>query len=229
MVRESLDESLRHLAEVGALAVAAGALVLLFFALLAEVLRRFGRAPRLVAHLDRLVPRRARAIAAGTLALAAALPLGGTASADDSVRAWLSGAGGASTTTTTTTTSAPPTTAPVATHESTDARASAPVPDPDVVAPPAAPATPPPASRPAVGAAAQPAPPPPTHAEQHVVAPGECLWAIAQARLGPSATNQDIDAGWRAIYAVNRAAIGDDPGLIHPGLVLVLPPLVPTP
>jgi nucleoid-associated protein YgaU len=223
MVRESLDGSLRHLTEVGALAVAAGALALLVVAFLAEVLRRVGRAPRLVAQLDRVLPRRARAIAAGALALAAALPLGGTASADDSVRAWLSGAGGPSTTTTPTTTGAPPTTAPVATHGSVDARAGAPVPDPGVVA---SPAVPPP--EPVADDAPSPSPLP-SSADHHVVAPGECLWAIAQERLGPSATNQAIDAGWRAIYAANRAAIGDDPGLIHPGLVLALPPLVPNP
>jgi hypothetical protein len=225
MVRESLDGSLRHLTEVGALAVAAGALALLLVALVAEVLRRVGRAPRLVAQLDRLVPRRARTIAAGALALATALPLGGTAGADDSVRAWLSGAGGASTTTTTTTRAAP---APVATHESTSAHASAPVPDSDVVTPPVTPAVPEPFAGPD-----RTAPPPvsatPPAGDLHVVAPGECLWAIAHARLGPSATNQAVDAGWRAIYAANRAAIGDDPGLIHPGLVLALPPLVPNP
>ena len=225
MVRESLDGSLRHLAEVGALAVAAGALVLLLCAFLAEVLRRVGRAPRLVAGLDRLVPRRARAIAAGALALASALPLSGTAGADDSVRAWLSGSDG----TPTTTTRPPPASAPVATHESTDARATAPVPDPDVVMPPAAPRPPEPDSRAAAPGAVAPATPPSSPTAVHVVVPGECLWAIAQARLGPSATNQQIDAGWRAIYAANRAAIGDDPGLIHPGLVLLLPPLVPTP
>ena len=34
---------------------------------------------------------------------------------------------------------------------------------------------------------------------------------------------------WRAIYAANRAAIGDNPNLIHIGLTLELPLLVAQP
>jgi nucleoid-associated protein YgaU len=58
-----------------------------------------------------------------------------------------------------------------------------------------------------------------------VVQRGDCLWSIAAARLGPRASASAIDAGWRWIYAANRAAIGDDPNLIRIGLHLVLPPL----
>ncbi len=54
---------------------------------------------------------------------------------------------------------------------------------------------------------------------------GDCLWSITAGLLGPRATASATDAGWRAIYAANRAAIGDNPNLIHIGLTLALPPL----
>jgi nucleoid-associated protein YgaU len=54
---------------------------------------------------------------------------------------------------------------------------------------------------------------------------GECLWSIAARQLGPQATNRTTDAAWRRIYAANRTAVGPDPNLIRPGLVLALPPL----
>ena len=65
----------------------------------------------------------------------------------------------------------------------------------------------------------------PAPADQTVVVWGDCLWAIAARRLGPDAGNTAIDATWRAIYALNRDAIGDDPNLIFPGLHLALPPI----
>lgn len=61
------------------------------------------------------------------------------------------------------------------------------------------------------------------------VVPGDCLWSIASRVLGGHASSSTIDRGWRAIYAANRAAIGDDPNLIHPGLMLSLPSLTATP
>ena len=71
----------------------------------------------------------------------------------------------------------------------------------------------------------RPAPP----ATVYVVAPGDCLWSIAARVLGPRADDRSIDAGWRRIYAANRAAVGEDPNLIHVGLALQLPPLDPQP
>jgi LysM repeat protein len=47
------------------------------------------------------------------------------------------------------------------------------------------------------------------------VRPGDTLSAIA-AGLG-------VRGGWPTLYAANRAAIGPDPGLIRPGIVLVIP------
>jgi len=57
-----------------------------------------------------------------------------------------------------------------------------------------------------------------------VVSPGDTLWAIAERRLGPDASNAEIDAWWRRVYALNRAEIGPDPDLIRPAQRLeVLP------
>ncbi|BBC31361.1 Peptidase [Streptomyces graminofaciens] len=40
--------------------------------------------------------------------------------------------------------------------------------------------------------------------------------------LAKIAEEQDVDGGWKRIYADNRQAIGSDPSLIHPGLKLTL-------
>lgn len=57
---------------------------------------------------------------------------------------------------------------------------------------------------------------------EYRVSPGDSLWAIAARHL-ESDDPARIDAYWRDIYAANRAAVGDDPDLIFPGQVLVLP------
>src|SRR6202042_554953 len=82
---------------------------------------------------------------------------------------------------------------------------------------PAVPTTPAALAAPAVPAApavtsSSPAPSPVT---RYVVQPGDTLSAIA-ARFG-------IQGGWPPLYASNLKAIGWDPGLLHPGTVLVLP------
>ena len=62
--------------------------------------------------------------------------------------------------------------------------------------------------------------------ERWIVEPGDHLWAIAEATLadrgGPSG-EAEIAVYWREVIAVNRATIGPDPDLIHPGTVLTLP------
>ena len=73
------------------------------------------------------------------------------------------------------------------------------------------------------------APTPVAAAPTYTVAVGDCLWSIAARVLGRNATAHAVDHGWRAIYDANRDAIGADPNLIHPGLVLTLPPLDFTP
>jgi nucleoid-associated protein YgaU len=193
-------------------------------ALLGEVLRRRGRAHRVVALVDRVVPRRARAVAVSLVALAATVAPARPLAADESLRGWL----GRST---------PSTSRPaVVTPHAVDALPSAPAPAPHgpmVLTPegtgtdsrasaPVAPSPPPPSpTRPAV-----PAPPEPV---VYTVVVGDCLWSIAARHLGADPDASAVDAGWRAIYAANRDAVGDDPGLIHPGLVLRLPPLAPPP
>jgi hypothetical protein len=49
------------------------------------------------------------------------------------------------------------------------------------------------------------------------------LWLIAAHRLGPDATDAQIDATWKQWYAANSAVIGGDPSVIHPGVVLHAP------
>ncbi len=55
------------------------------------------------------------------------------------------------------------------------------------------------------------------------VEPGDCLWSIAETLLPSGASDSQIDAAWRALYAANASVVGSDPSLIHPGTVLVLP------
>lgn len=54
------------------------------------------------------------------------------------------------------------------------------------------------------------------------VEPGDSLWAIT-ARLMPGASDAEIAVAWPLLYAANRDRVGPDPGLIHPGDVLVVP------
>jgi predicted chitinase len=50
----------------------------------------------------------------------------------------------------------------------------------------------------------------------YTVAPGDSLWAIAQAKLGDGSR-------WPEIYELNKDVVGENPDLIHPGQVLRLP------
>lgn len=212
-----LRRTLLDAATVGA--VLCGALFLLDVAI--TLARRRGRSPgRLAAVLERGSPAILRHLAELTvtavLALGAARP---AHAADTPIRDWLTRAPASATTT-----AAPP------------LRAHVPTPPPDAPGTATRPST----TAPSASAPAPAAPPPPAPAPVAAVAPGpsprtdstyvvkrgDCLWRIAADRLGPGATNAAIDAGWRSIYALNRAAIGDNPNLIHPGLTLTLPPLL---
>lgn len=62
-----------------------------------------------------------------------------------------------------------------------------------------------------------------TDRSAHVVRPGDSLWSIARAHLGPQATDTEVAAEWPRWYATNRAVIGADPHLIHPGQHLLAP------
>jgi hypothetical protein len=69
-------------------------------------------------------------------------------------------------------------------------------------------------------------PAPPTGggcAVAYVVAPGQSLWAIAQAHL-MSRGYASVTAAWHALYAANRATVGSDPDLLHVGERLCAPP-----
>jgi nucleoid-associated protein YgaU len=70
-------------------------------------------------------------------------------------------------------------------------------------------------------------PPAATPAGQHVVAAGDCLWSLAAAQLGPAGRPPQIATLARAWYAANRAVIGPDPALLHPGQLLVEPGRTP--
>lgn len=56
-----------------------------------------------------------------------------------------------------------------------------------------------------------------------VVRPGDSLWSITAAALGPAASHAEVAAAWPRLYAANRAVVGPDPDLIHPGQRLALP------
>jgi LysM repeat protein len=245
------ETALRTAFEIGAWSVATGGAVVLLLALVAEVLRRSRAASPMVALADRLLPTTSRRVAVALVTLVStigALSMPASARADDHrTRSWLEAGDRATTTstplpprpTTTSTTStsappAPPTTtttaaaiapsAPVAAPRASTVLRGEATPTRSGTASPAA-ATPSPPPAPAPPAATPTAP----DAATYTVAPGDCLWSIAASRLGAGATARAIDRGWRAIYAANHDAIGADPNLIHPGLVLALPPLDPTP
>ena len=58
----------------------------------------------------------------------------------------------------------------------------------------------------------------------HTVEPGDTLWDIAAAHLQPSErSSARVHRYWQQIYRANRAGIGDDPDLIHPGTRLKVP------
>lgn len=56
------------------------------------------------------------------------------------------------------------------------------------------------------------------------VRPGDTLWAIAARHLPPNAGDADVAASWPMWFRHNRARIGPDPDLIHPGTRLRVPP-----
>lgn len=87
----------------------------------------------------------------------------------------------------------------------------------------AAPPTSTPPSTPATTPSSAPAP-----TDTYVVRPGDSLWSIALAHPATGAdTGTDTDARWRALWHANRAVVGDDPDLIHPGQALRLPAASP--
>ncbi|MGB8651260.1 MAG: LysM domain-containing protein, partial [Mycobacteriales bacterium] len=60
------------------------------------------------------------------------------------------------------------------------------------------------------------------------VRPGDSLWSLAAAALGPTASDPQIARSWPRWWAANRAVIGTDPDLIQVGTQLIPPPSPPT-
>ncbi|GAA4808979.1 LysM peptidoglycan-binding domain-containing protein [Nocardioides caeni] len=75
---------------------------------------------------------------------------------------------------------------------------------------------------------APPAGPTP-HGHTVVVQTGDSAWSIAARAVAattpesPAPSNAAVASYWRRLVELNRAALGDDPDLIHPGLRLHLP------
>jgi hypothetical protein len=74
----------------------------------------------------------------------------------------------------------------------------------------------------ASGALAPPGAPPPATV---VVAPGDSLWRIAERLLPADASDYEVTAAWRRIYATNASRLGPDPDRVLPGTALVVPDL----
>lgn len=66
-------------------------------------------------------------------------------------------------------------------------------------------------------------PTPPATSATVTVRPGDSLWSIAATHLPPGSDDAAIAAAWPRWYAQNRAVIGADPDVIHPGQVLTAP------
>jgi nucleoid-associated protein YgaU len=56
-----------------------------------------------------------------------------------------------------------------------------------------------------------------------VVRRGDTLWSIAARHLGPGASDAEVAAAWPAWFAANGDVIGDDPDVLRPGQVLLVP------
>lgn len=62
-----------------------------------------------------------------------------------------------------------------------------------------------------------------------VVARGDSLWSLAHHRLGPGAEDARVALLVDRTHRLNRAVVGPDPDLIHPGQRLRFPGTHPTP
>lgn len=80
-------------------------------------------------------------------------------------------------------------------------------------------------SAPDVPATTDPSAPPPASSAgtPYEVLPGDSLWSIARAHLGPGATAAQIAYLVDEIYASSATVIGADPDLLHAGTTLSIP------
>jgi LysM domain len=72
--------------------------------------------------------------------------------------------------------------------------------------------------------APHPRPHPPQVAPALVVRPGDSLWAIATEYLPGRPSDAHTATAWPLWFRLNRARLGPDPDLIHPGTRLRVPP-----
>jgi nucleoid-associated protein YgaU len=49
------------------------------------------------------------------------------------------------------------------------------------------------------------------------VQPGDTLWSLAARHLSADASDEQVAQAWPAWWAANRAVVGADPDLLHPG------------
>lgn len=236
LLNTDADNTIRAALTTATWVLGSGIAVLLAMALLGEVLRSLGRAPALVRAVDLSTPLGLRRVAttivaavatvAGSVApaLAAAPP---ATTSTISIRSWLNGEAAGE-------------------LGGEHAVAGLPVAGPTEPTPSDIPSSTIPNSAnvdpggrrgslptsgltyaPRTGSSSSPEAPAGLAASgaTYVVVPGDSLWRIASRLLGSGPSNRQIDAAWRRIYAANATAIGSDPGLIHPGLNLTLPPL----
>jgi hypothetical protein len=103
------------------------------------------------------------------------------------------------------------------------ARAATAIPSPSWPVDPPRPATVSAPNWPSVPAQSEPPQRRRTPADEIRVRTGDSLWLIAAHRLGPHASPAHIAHEWPRWYAANRAEIGPDAELIHPGQVLHAP------
>ena len=236
LLTTDVDNTIRSALATGTWVLGLGIAALLAMALLGEALRSLGRAPTLVRAMDLSTPLGLRRVAATIVttvvtaagsaapALAATPP---TTTSTISIRSWLNGeAAGdlgrehdvaglpvadpteqAYSDIPSSTMPKPPNVEPGGTSGSISRSGLTYAPRTGPSSPPAAPTEP-------VASGAI-----------YVVVPDDSLWRIASRLLGGDPSNRQTDAAWRRIYAANATAIGSDPGLIHPGLNLTLPPL----
>ena len=61
-------------------------------------------------------------------------------------------------------------------------------------------------------------------ATEVTVRPGDSLWSLSAARLGPFASDVDIALDWPRVYQANRDVIGANPHFLRPGQILRIPP-----
>jgi len=61
------------------------------------------------------------------------------------------------------------------------------------------------------------------HGHTYVVRPGDSLWAITAARLDPGAPAAEVARRTVALHRLNRAVVGPDPDVVHPGQRLRAP------